>query len=168
MAYEAYLSIRGSKQGQFKGESPKNERKLKWMPILAFEYLVQSPRDVATGQASGKRQWSPMTITKEVGVATPQIYQASISNETLVTAQIDFARPDGSGKEVVYQTIQLTNGAIVKYQTYHGNLPPAPGSNRLQRLEKVTLEFEIEFVTGTGGAPPRGGGIKKFGKWAQP
>jgi hypothetical protein len=32
---------------------------------------VQAPRDVATGQASGKRQHQPLTITKSVDKATP-------------------------------------------------------------------------------------------------
>ncbi|MGA2985520.1 MAG: type VI secretion system tube protein TssD [Terriglobia bacterium] len=165
MAFEAYVSIKGSKQGQFKGESTKNERKYKWMPILEFEYSVQTPLDAATGQASGKRRWGTIKITKEVGIATPQIYQAVTSNETIQSAQIDFARPDGNGKEAVYQTIQLTNGAIVGYKTYHGN-SQGSGPKRVQRLEDLILEFEIEFVTGNGGAPPRTGGIKRFGKWA--
>jgi FG-GAP repeat protein/type VI secretion system (T6SS) effector Hcp len=33
---------------------------------------VQAPRDVATGQASGKRQHQPLTITKSVDKATPR------------------------------------------------------------------------------------------------
>ena len=33
----------------------------------AFEYDVKSPRDVATGQSSGKRMHRPMTIIKEWG-----------------------------------------------------------------------------------------------------
>jgi len=33
---------------------------------------VKSPRDLATGQASGKRQHEPVTVTKEAGAAAPQ------------------------------------------------------------------------------------------------
>ena len=35
-------------------------------------YIV-SPRDSATGQASGKRQHKPVTFVKEWGAATPQL-----------------------------------------------------------------------------------------------
>jgi hypothetical protein len=40
---------------------------------LSFTYEVKSPRDVATGQASGKRTHKPLTITKEWGPSTPQL-----------------------------------------------------------------------------------------------
>ncbi len=40
---------------------------------VVLTYEVKSPRDVATGQASGKRQHSQVTITKEWGAASPQL-----------------------------------------------------------------------------------------------
>src|SRR5438270_13585459 len=36
-------------------------------------YEVKSPRDVASGQASGKRQHGSITIVKEWGAASPQL-----------------------------------------------------------------------------------------------
>jgi hypothetical protein len=36
-------------------------------------YEVKSPRDVATGQASGKRQYAPIKIVKEWGAASPEL-----------------------------------------------------------------------------------------------
>jgi hypothetical protein len=36
-------------------------------------YAVKSPRDVATGMASGKRQHGSITIVKEWGAASPQL-----------------------------------------------------------------------------------------------
>jgi hypothetical protein len=36
-------------------------------------YDVKSPRDIATGQASGKRQHGSITIVKEWGAASPQL-----------------------------------------------------------------------------------------------
>jgi type VI secretion system secreted protein Hcp len=40
-------------------------------PVLSFSFGVQSPRDVATGQASGKRQHDPIVIVREVDSASP-------------------------------------------------------------------------------------------------
>lgn len=34
--------------------------------VIPFEYDVKSPRDVASGQASGKRQHAPVTVTRKV------------------------------------------------------------------------------------------------------
>jgi len=39
----------------------------------ALEHEVKSPRDVATGQASGKRMHKPFIITKEWGASSPQL-----------------------------------------------------------------------------------------------
>lgn len=36
-------------------------------------YTIKSPRDSASGMASGKRMHKPITITKEWGAATPQL-----------------------------------------------------------------------------------------------
>ena len=36
-------------------------------------FEVKAPRDVATGQSSGKRQHKPLTITKEFDKATPML-----------------------------------------------------------------------------------------------
>ena len=44
---------------QFKGESFQAKRRGKWMTVLSISMDLQTPRDPATGQASGKRQWRP-------------------------------------------------------------------------------------------------------------
>jgi len=41
--------------------------------VLHSSSSVQSPRDAATGQASGKRQHKPITVTKEVDKASPKL-----------------------------------------------------------------------------------------------
>jgi hypothetical protein len=41
--------------------------------LKQVQYQVKSPRDSASGQASGKRMHKPMTIVKEWGAATPQL-----------------------------------------------------------------------------------------------
>ena len=38
-----------------------------------YYYTVKSPRDAASGQASGKRMHKPFTITKEWGASTPML-----------------------------------------------------------------------------------------------
>jgi type VI secretion system secreted protein Hcp len=82
MAYEFYVTIKGKKQGQFKVEILRELLMFK-IPALRFLYELKAPRDAATGQASGKRQHSPITMTKEWGPASPQIFQALVMNEVL-------------------------------------------------------------------------------------
>jgi|HubBroStandDraft_5_1064220.scaffolds.fasta_scaffold701749_1 type VI secretion system secreted protein Hcp len=163
MSYHAYLSIKGNKQGQFKGEGIHEKRKDKWIAVLAFQMGAQSPRDVATGPGSGKRRHLPVTITKEWGAASPQLWQALTSNETLQSVEIQFTRTTGTGAEQVYETIKLTNAAIAAFGPHVGPLPP--GAHRGKRYENLTLEYADQLVTGAGGAPAPLGQVKRFGKW---
>ena len=63
MAYEFYVAIEGTKQGKFKGDNRSKAHKDQ-ITGLAFDYEVISPRDLASGLPTGKRQHKPVTITK--------------------------------------------------------------------------------------------------------
>jgi type VI secretion system secreted protein Hcp len=149
MAFQAHISIKGKKQGQFKGEGIQDKRKDKWMPVLAFGYAVQSPRDAATGQARGKRQHKPIVITKEWGAATPQLFQALTTNETLDSVEIEFEKVNANGEEYVYHTIKLTNASIFEirqytreYQLQAGQTSKHPGGIDTGELEDVSFTFQ--------------------------
>ncbi len=113
MAFPAYLSVRAARQGQFKGESPQAKRK-DWIPILAFAMGVESPRDAATGEAAGKRQYKPVRITKEWGAASPQALTACATNEVLTSVALEFTRSSKDAEEYVYQTVTLTNSTLTR------------------------------------------------------
>jgi type VI secretion system secreted protein Hcp len=82
MAYEAYLGIKGQRQGQIRGQSSK------WIPAVSFNLDVSSPRDAATGQASGKPQHKPIVVGVTWGNGTPQIFSA-MTNQTLTSVVLD-------------------------------------------------------------------------------
>lgn len=156
MAYEFYVTIEGTRQGKFKGESQKKERADK-IPGLSFQYEVVSPRDAATGQHSGKRQHKPIVFVKEWGVATPQLFQALVNNEVLKKVTFEFLQIDkGTGKEVVYFTIVLVNASIAAIKQYtdpgvEGSASAKSPSQGLKELEAISLTFqkiEIEHKAG--------------------
>jgi|SRR6516225_5127743 type VI secretion system secreted protein Hcp len=149
MAFQAHISIKGKKQGQFMGEGIQDKRKDKWMPVLAFGYGVTSPRDAATGQAKGKRQHKPIVITKEWGAASPQIFQALTNNEAIDSVELEFTRINPNGEEYVYHTIKLTNANIIEIRQYtahsHSETGQAAGhtpSADTFELEDVSFTFQ--------------------------
>ena len=133
MAYEAYVIIEGTKQGKFKGESPREAHKEK-IAILGFNYEITSPRDIASGQASGKRQHKPITFIKEWGASSPQIFQALTTNEVLKKVSMEFFRTTADGMEEVYHTIVLTNATVsnIKYGTNLGGTEGGSTSKHTQ------------------------------------
>ena len=120
MALQAWIAVKGAKQGQFKGESTVAARRGKWMAVLAFTMGVNSPRDPATGQATGKRQYQPVTIVKAWGAASPQGLAACTTNEVLTEVDLEFIRPSPTGQEVVYQTVRLTNASLSQIARFTG------------------------------------------------
>ena len=142
MAFQAYLSIHGSRQGQFTGNSPKSSRRDKWIEVVSFSYAVQSPREVATGQASGKRQHKPITIVVEQGLATQQMLHALTTNEVLKDVTFEFVDTNKEGKDHATHTVKLTNATI------SGFLPHAIVTNgRIRHGHSVKIEVDAMDLT---------------------
>ena len=121
MAFHARISVKGAKQGQFKGESLSRDSKDFWIPVGAFTMGLKSPRDVASGLATGKVQFAPITITKNWGPASPQGLSACATNETLTTVVAEFVRTNATGEEFVSQRVTLTDAAISEVRRLAGN-----------------------------------------------
>ena len=119
---------------------PGSKFRMKLKPSLACKFEMLQQYDLGSGQLTGRRQHSPITIVREVDEASPLLWQALCSNERFASASLSFARPDSSGREIVTHTIVLTNGAIVGYRTYHGQ--------RGKKRETVTLAFDDWEVNG--------------------
>jgi type VI secretion system secreted protein Hcp len=135
-----YVTIRGVKQGIFKGQTTNAGHQGE---IMGLQYLLQltSPVNASTGQASGKRQYSPITFTKEWDASSPQIFEAASTNEVLALVEFDFVHADQTGKETVYQTIKLTNATISSVKDYMG-FPDAGGKSDPRQLEDVSFTFQ--------------------------
>lgn len=147
---EFYVTITGSKQGQFHGEGTSNQQKGK-IPGLRFEYEVLSPRDAASGLPTGKRQHKPIVITKEWGAATPQIINALVTNENLKQVVIQFYRHSADGRQEIDHTITLTNASVADFKQY-ANAELHDGSTEKLQMEDVALTFEkIEFKDNASG-----------------
>lgn len=145
MFLQAYASIKGAKQGQFKGGS-RNPKRKDWVDVLSFEFGLISPRDSATGEATGKRQYQPIRITKKWDPATPQLMQAVVTNEILETVRFEFERIGVDGAEYVYQTVQLTNATVAEIHQYtagdndHATKQQRAGDTA--ELEQVSFVFQ--------------------------
>jgi type VI secretion system secreted protein Hcp len=108
------VEIDGIKQGRFKADSPRGTQALRLI------YEAKSPRDPATGQASGKRQHGPVCFTKELGASSPQLFQSLVTNEVLKSVLFRYLKTNPNGEEYVYYTLKLTNATIANYKQISG------------------------------------------------
>jgi type VI secretion system secreted protein Hcp len=144
-----FVIIKGSKQGQFKGELREAGHTTE-IGGLRLSMELDVPLDTATGHASGKRQYKPLTITKEWGAASPQILEAAATSEVLATVSLRFVQTTPTGTEETSQTIALTNAIISEVRRYVDFTASAGSPGQLE-LEDVSFVFEritVEDVPG--------------------
>ncbi len=154
MALNAYLTLKGQKQGAIKGSVTQKGREGKIM-VIAVSHEIVSPRDAASGQATGKRQHKPFVITKELDKSSPILYNVLCTNENIIEFELQFWRPKataaGSGQEVQNYTVKLTNAKIADIQfTMLNNKNPE--LMRYAEYEEVAFTYEkIEWIWVDGG-----------------
>ncbi|MCY7421447.1 MAG: type VI secretion system tube protein Hcp [Chitinophagaceae bacterium] len=152
MAYEGYLVAKAQKQGQIKG-SVIQKGKEGWIAVYGFHHEIVSPREVASGLATGKRQHKPLTITKEIDKSTPLLYQALVNNESFSEVALRFFASDtkGAGKGAEIYTIKLTNANISSIVDDMANIKIAENI-KLPLLEMISFTYQkIEWTWNDGG-----------------
>jgi type VI secretion system secreted protein Hcp len=109
-AFHSYVSFKGTKQGQFKGETAGKGGREKdgWFLVNSFELGTQVPVDPKSGSPKGARQHNPIVITREVDQASPLLWNAHLANETFEAIVIQTI--DDQNK--VTKTTTLTNALI--------------------------------------------------------
>jgi type VI secretion system secreted protein Hcp len=145
MALNAYLKIKGQKQGDIKGSATVKGREGR-IVVIACSHDVVSARDPASGQATGKRQHHPLLITKELDKSSVPLRQALVMNENLTLWDLQFWRAMTRGSEKQHFTIRLVNAQVA---SIHFELPNtrSPDTSKLPELEQISFVYEkIEWI----------------------
>lgn len=138
MAYEFYVTIEATTQGRLAGESAREPHKGK-IAGIGFSYEVTSSREAASGRASSKREHGPVMFTKEWGAASPQLFNALVTNEVLPSVLFEFVRTNDVGVEHVFHTLRLTDASVTSIHQYVAAQDGAELDNA--ELEDVALMF---------------------------
>jgi len=135
------VSCTGTKQGALVGDGPGGTS-----VVQAADYAVLSPFDTTSGQSTGKRQYKPLTITKQIDQASPKYFSALVTNEVLTACTFDFfeTAPDGTSHvsyRIKLSQARVTEDAFSKGDTRLGNAGP------LSEYEQITFTFRTIQVT---------------------
>ena len=139
-----FLKVKAAKQGDIKGDVTEKGKEGQ-IRVTAYAHEIVSPRDVASGMATGKRQHKPFVITKEIDKASPLLYNALSSNEMLPEVTLSFYRPAkaGSGASAQWYTIRLSNAIISGIKSWT--------DDKGQPFEDVSLVYQRIAWTYTDG-----------------
>jgi type VI protein secretion system component Hcp len=123
MGFNYYVSFKGAKQGQLKGQSIPHKGKgfARSTPIIAFDFGVQSPVDASSGSATGKRQHKPFIVTMAAGTAATQLFQAYCNREVLREVVLE------PHQETVVPRISLTNAQMPNFGSSGVGMAPSMG-----------------------------------------
>jgi type VI secretion system secreted protein Hcp len=139
------MKITGHKIGVFKGDSSQKGHEDQIL-VSGYSFEVDSPRDAASGQASGKRQYKPIMITKELNGSSPQLLQAAATNEILTSVVINFYKSDRTGKQSNYYRVTLTDGSISSVHQYSsGATVNEDVSFTFRKIEQEDLVAKTSF-----------------------
>ncbi len=112
------MKVTGHKQGAFKGDDNAPPRLAGLITVTGYQFDIVSPRDSATGQASGKRQFKPVVVTHVMGGSSPQFLTAAATNETLTSVVINFFRTNREDGSVNYYRVTLTDATVSEVRQY--------------------------------------------------
>jgi type VI secretion system secreted protein Hcp len=165
MALNAYLKLKGQKQGDINGSVTQKGRENSIM-VIAVSHEIISPRDPASGLPTGKRMHKPVVITKELDKASPLLYNALVNNENIPTWKLQFWTPQlraaaGVGAEVQHYTIELMNANIasIAFRMLNNKNP-----DLMRYAEYEEIAFTYQKITWTWTE----GGITASDDWESP
>lgn len=149
MALNAYLTMKGQKQGLIKGSVTQKGRENTIM-VIAAEHEIISPRDSASGLPTGRRMHKPFIITKEVDRSTPLLYDILVNNENIIEWQLDFFAATSAGHEANYYTVKLINANIsdIKFIMPNSKDPQLIKLNDYETISFTYQKIEWEYKDG--------------------
>jgi type VI secretion system Hcp family effector len=139
-ALNAYLVLKGSKTAKFNPDTTQGIMVIAVSHELVARLGIVSPRDVATGQATGKRVHKPLVITKELDKATPLLLRSMQSKEPITEATLYLFKPAANGKVQIFMKAVLTDVLISRYVRKAGGDPHLGGMDD-PHMESFTLSF---------------------------
>ncbi len=155
MALNAYLRLKGQKQGQILGSVTQKGRE-GWIEVIAVNHTIVSPRDTASGLPTGKRQHKPFVITKQLDKSSPLLYNALCNNENIPELSVQFWTPQlaaatGMGAEKQHYTVKLTNANIAAINFLMLN-NKNPALSQVKDMEEIHFSYKkIEWTWVDGG-----------------
>jgi len=143
-AYESYIKIKGSKQGQIKASESASKTDPAAFHIESYKMLDPS------GAPVGKRKHMPIVITREIDSASPKLLQALSTNETLTDLVIQSSDP--SSKSAPLIAIQATNARVTSINHVASD-GQHPSLTKGKAYEEISFAYEKVQLTRGQAAP---------------
>jgi type VI secretion system secreted protein Hcp len=157
MALNAFLHLKGQKQGDIKGSVTQKGREGTIM-VIAASHEIMSPTSSGSGASVGKRVHKPFVIVKELDKSSPLLYQAMVNSELMAAWKLDFFSAAVTGIEKQNYTVVLTDAIITDIKFA---LPNTKDADMAKLNPYETIEFTYQSIQWTW----TDGGLTATDKW---
>ena len=141
MAQTVHLKLKAN-NSEIKGESTQlADGRTDTIECFYFESGIMTPRDAASGRATGRRQYAPLKVRKRIDKASPLIAKALTNNEKC-TGTFSFFRPDNKGKDEVFYTITIGGAFISDVTVIVPDTLASSAKDAREAYEEVTFTFD--------------------------
>jgi type VI secretion system secreted protein Hcp len=144
MAIPAYLWLKDDGGADIRGSVDVHGREGS-IEIIAFNHHLMIPTDSSTGKLTGTRIHGPMSLQKVFCSASPYLYRAVSTGQTLKSAEIKWYEINHAGQEEEYFNMLLENVKIVSINPIMVNIKSEIRQNHLEnieiRYEKITWKY---------------------------
>jgi len=145
---DAYLSVRTKRAGELKGEvSAKGHENA--IEIHGFEFGVAASSAIGSGQATARRQYKHLVVTKRLDSSSTSLMSALATNDEIKELKLALRKP-GDGQEDFF-TITLAGARVVGV-----DLDFDASGETVERASfaftKIDVEYRVQGANGILGA----------------
>lgn len=121
--------------------------------LRGVQHLLSIPTDNNTGKLTGTRQHAPFMFEKEIDSASPYLYKAVATGQTLKEAEIKWYRISDAGQEEEYFNILMEDVKVISISPIMHDTRNFPGTGHMEsvalRYAKITWKYvdgNIQFT----------------------
>ena len=114
-----------------------------------YVYSMKSTPGSSSGAGAGKAGAGNVIIQKAADNNTLALQQMLVNGENLATVTLELFKQDATGREVVSQTITMSNSNISQITHYQGTSAPAKTAGTAPIEEVTFVAQKIDFGTST-------------------
>jgi len=141
---DAFLAVVGKKQGPLKGEcaSPGHVDEI---TVLTWSWGVSSPNAIGSSQATGRRTYEPLIVTKHLDSASTKLASALATNEELKTVTLSL-RKAGDHKDDFFK-IKLETARVT---SLHAESDGEGGVHEIVKFtfQKIEVTYQPQLAGG--------------------
>ncbi|HDC4684053.1 TPA: type VI secretion system tube protein Hcp [Enterobacter cloacae] len=144
MAVPVHLWLKDDAGNLIKGASDVEHREGS-IELRGLTHNLSIPVDGTTGRLTGTRQHAPFLFEKEIDSASPYLYRAVATGQTLKSAEVKWYYINDAGQEVEYFNILLESVKVVSITPIMHDTRNCPGTGHMEsiqlRYEKITWRY---------------------------